>query len=613
MKRKRNILLSAAAALLLLSVLLLLISQPSTNPAAANRLEDNVLIPRVPSTPRDFILPGTQPDNLIHNITPPQQCRNCHADYAIFTGQPEETETWTAWAGSMMAQAGRDPLFFAALDVANADAAHSGEFCLRCHMPRGWLEGRSSATDGSAMTPQDLEGVQCSVCHRMVDPVSSAENPARDSQILAGLQDPVSFIGSGSMVVDPEDYRRGPFDIVADLGNFDPHLEFGAENTLVSPYHQESAFCGTCHDINNPMFTWDEAAQEYKPNALDQPGDPVHGFPIERTYSEWRESAFNSEAGVYAPHFGGNKPYVSTCQDCHMRDITAVGGVFFGGNYVTRDDMPLHDMTGANTWVPQIIPLHPVFSATFKSDPARADALNYGIERARYMLKNAAFLDVYRHENQLVVTVANRSGHKLPSGYVEGRRMWLQVEGYDAADQLIYTSGAYDQGSGVLQGYHADPSLKVYEAEQGLTSSWAATLGLPAGPSFHFALNNQVVDDNRIPPLGYTFAAFNDAGAAPYTDGQPDQDRYQDGQFWDTTFYDLPDGVVRGVVRLLYQTASKEYIEFLRDENPSAGENNGTILYDLWQQSGRSQPELMAEYEFGLMTTRQFLPALQRP
>ncbi|NCF65876.1 MAG: hypothetical protein GWP61_07875 [Chloroflexi bacterium] len=613
MKRKRTLILSVTSALILFGVVLSLISEPLSAPLAANNLGDNELNPLVPSTPRDFLLPGTQPDNLIHNITSPQLCTACHAGYATRTGQPKETETWTAWAGSMMAQAGRDPLFYAALDVANGDAAHSGEFCLRCHMPSGWLEGRSSASDGSAMTAKDLEGVQCAVCHRMVDPVSSAGNPTRDSQILADLESPVSFIGSGSMVVDPEDYRRGPFDVVADQG-FDPHILWGAEATLVSPYHQESAFCGTCHDINNPMFTWDEAAQEYKPNPLNQPGDPANGFPIERTYSEWRESAFNSEEGVYAPQFGGNKQYVSTCQDCHMRDITGVGGVFIGGvDFVTRDDLPLHDLTGANTWVPQIIPLHPVFSATFKTSPARSEALKYGIERARLMLKNAAALDVYRQDNQLVVTVANRSGHKLPSGYVEGRRMWLQVEGYDAGGQLIYSSGKYDQATGELQGYHTDPTLKVYEAEQGLTDDWAFQIGLAPGPSFHFALNNQVVNDNRIPPRGYTFEAFNKAGAAPYTDGKPDPDRYPDGHSWDTTLYELPDGVARGVVRLLYQTASKEYIEFLRDNNPYAGNNNGKILYDLWQQSGRSQPELMAEYEFGLNTTRHHLPAIQRP
>ncbi len=42
----------------------------------------------------------------------------------------------------MMAQAGRDPVFYAALDIANADAGFAGEFCLRCHLPRAWVNGR---------------------------------------------------------------------------------------------------------------------------------------------------------------------------------------------------------------------------------------------------------------------------------------------------------------------------------------------------------------------------------------------------------------------------------------------------------------------------------------
>ena len=44
----------------------------------------------------------------------------------------------------MMAQSGRDPLMWAALAVANQDAPNSGETCLRCHLPKGWLEGRSA-------------------------------------------------------------------------------------------------------------------------------------------------------------------------------------------------------------------------------------------------------------------------------------------------------------------------------------------------------------------------------------------------------------------------------------------------------------------------------------
>ncbi|MCA9970866.1 MAG: hypothetical protein KC425_11660 [Anaerolineales bacterium] len=57
--------------------------------------------------------------------------------------------------------------------------------------------------------------------------------------------------------------------------------------------------------------------------------------------------------------------------------------------------------------------------------------------------------------------------------------------------------------------------------------------------------------------------------------------------------------VAYGTVRLLYQTASREYVEFLRANNPYPGYNNGEILYDLWQQSGQSTPELMAAAPFG--------------
>ncbi|MBK8540155.1 MAG: hypothetical protein IPL60_09130 [Ardenticatenia bacterium] len=121
-------------------------------------------------TARDLLLPGTQPRNLEHPLVGPKDCRGCHAGQRALTGQPEETEIQVAWQGSLMAHSGRDPVFEAALDIANADAPGSGEYCLRCHMPEGWLAGRSRQADGRAMTASDREGVHCSVCHRLVDP-----------------------------------------------------------------------------------------------------------------------------------------------------------------------------------------------------------------------------------------------------------------------------------------------------------------------------------------------------------------------------------------------------------------------------------------------------------
>lgn len=43
--------------------------------------------------------------------------------------------------------------FFTALDIANADAKGSGEFCLRYDMPHGGLYGDSTPPDGSNHGP----------------------------------------------------------------------------------------------------------------------------------------------------------------------------------------------------------------------------------------------------------------------------------------------------------------------------------------------------------------------------------------------------------------------------------------------------------------------------
>jgi hypothetical protein len=262
------------------------------------------------------------------------------------------------------------------------------------------------------------------------------------------------------------------------------------------------------------LLNWDPNSGEYVLNELDAPAtDPATLFPIERTFSEWLLSDYNTPEGIYAPQFGDNDPYVSTCQDCHMRTITEAGGAF-GHTLVTRADMPIHDLIGGNTWVAQTLPLHPEFGDDF-TGPAgelRAQALISGTIHARYMLQNAATMLAWRQADQLYVRVQNETGHKLATGYPEGRRMWLQVEGYDDGNNLVYSSGAYNVVTGELAGYGTDPNLKVWEMKQGLTDSWAAQLGLTAGPTFHFILNNITLTDNRIPPRGYDYAAFLAAG-----------------------------------------------------------------------------------------------------
>jgi hypothetical protein len=528
----------------------------------------------VPTTLDDFFLPGSQPQQS-GNLEHPSKCDNCHGGYDL-TVEPAFT-----WRGGMMSQAARDPLFFACLAISNQDAPDAGDLCIRCHSPAGWLEGRSVPTDGSALNNNDRESVQCDFCHKVVKPTQLGTNPypddpdytsgtyPRDQAYLATLDTIPEWSANGMYIADSDNSKRGPF------------LDANARHQMFySPFHSDADLCGTCHDVSNPVYTKTEEG-DYVPNAFGQPApdyDPYSMFPIERTFSEWKMSDYNTPEGVYAPQFGGNKDYVSTCQDCHMRDVTGYGCNKSGTPL--REDLPLHDQTGGNTFVPALVA--DVY-------PAEVDlaALDAGIVRATYMLENAATLDVTVAEqggdHLAQVTTTNETGHKLPSGYPEGRRIWLNVRAYDADGSLIYESGAYDFGTGEL--IH-DPDIKVYEIKPGISESLAPVVNLPAGPSFHFVLNDTIYSDNRIPPRGFTNANFEMIQSPPVGYS------YADGQYWDDTEYLLPGQTAEVIVILYYQTTSKEYVEFLRDENRT--NDWGNTLYDLWVAYGRSAPVAMA-------------------
>jgi hypothetical protein len=520
----------------------------------------------VPTTLRDFDLPGTQPFEHGPDLEASTSCASCHGGY-----EPA-VEPQHGWLGSMMAHAARDPIFLANMAIANQDAADSGDLCLRCHFARGWMAGRSVPTDGSRMTAADGDGVSCALCHRMVDPVYKAgASPTNDLAILAALSFPGTNYGNGMFVVDPTGTRRGPFtDAVAG------HAFLG------SSFHSSAAFCGTCHDVSNPAFQ-NDGTGNYNANALDTTSaqfSPHFMAPVERTYSEWLNSEYNTPTGVHAPQFAGNKPdgRVAACQDCHMRDVAGYGANTNNNAGVPwRTNLPMHDLTGGSTWVAGLL------TNLFPGEVS-VPAIQAGIARATQLLTNSATLALGDAENQLKVTVTNECGHKLPTGYPEGRRVWVNVKFYDEAMTLLGESGAYNPSTGVLT---RDTEARIYEVHPGIETNLANALGLVPGPSLHFVLNNQTYEDNRIPPRGFTNANYAAFGGAPVGH------HYVDGQYWDDTLYTLPAGATRAEVRLYYQSTSKEFVEFLRDENRTT--SHGQAMYDLWANNGMCPPTLIAE------------------
>lgn len=538
------------------------------------------------STLLDFQLPGTQPGGLTTALAAPANCTGCHVTHIV-----------DHFAGSMMANSARDPLFRAALQVANQDAKFGGDTCIRCHAPNAWLNNRSAiagdpaSTDGRLINAEDLQGVACSTCHRLVPPTATPGEAAGDATERAALTGPF-MTGNSAYLVDRNDVRRGPFNIAAA-----PHA------VAQSSYLQSAELCATCHDIDNPLLTFDAAAAEFKLNALNSPaGANDHLFPIERTYSEWKFSTFGS-SGVTGLDYPGLKHSTGTqsgpitiCQDCHMPVISAP--LVNGGPTRTVGQ---HQWAGGSaTWQDGIVNVWQTVAADTSFNKTQTTAnKTLGVE----MLKRAAQLEVALVNGQVEVKITNNTGHKLPTGYAEGRRMWIEV--YELRGSTpVFTSGLM---SGVIGPLINDPYLKSYEIKLGLTDAHAQTIGRPeiAGEGFHFILNNKVFKDNRIPPRGFTNAAF------ATRDMQPVGGSYADGQYWDTTYYPLHPEADSISVRLMYQTATSEYLDFLASEanftvaDAVRGPTNwGEIIADLRSQT-IGKPVVMAGAH--LFIPRQFV------
>lgn len=489
-----------------------------------------------------IFLPGMQPEEAGIEFAKVQQCKMCHSKTKNGPNDP-----FFSWQGSMMAQAGRDPLFRATLTIANQDVPGVGEFCFRCHTPRGWLEGRSEPGDGSALNKEDMYGVSCDVCHRLIDPLS---NEAKKL-----VKDPPPGYGNAMMVADPENTVRGPY---GDGEGAMPHA------TMRSEYHASSSLCATCHNISNPT------------QAKDVKTQPPHAFGhIERTYSEWVLSDFAKE---------GRK---GTCQSCHYKPVRGGGQASKFGS-LHRDYFVGHGPVGGSTWIQDVTWL------LWDGEDMDKKALDAAKERAKELLSTAASLDLkFPRPGRAVLRVTNLTGHKLPSGYPEGRRMWVNVKFYDSSGKILQEIGKYGPkkdrmlGKDVTVPTVLDPDkTRVYEILMAMSESQAKAFGKKPGKSFFFVLNDTIGKDNRIPPRGFNNAAFAEHLSAPVGA------EYADGQHWDDVPLELPTGCSRIEANLMYQSTSWEYIKFLAEENKT--DDWGKRLYEAWNKTGQCPPVAIA-------------------
>jgi len=502
----------------------------------------------------------TPPGGLTNDLFEPAECVMCHSisNAKVHADDPLYSP-FLGWQGSMMANAARDPVFWAGVALADQDHPGETEVCIRCHSPRAFLNGRADATEITDLDPADMDGVTCEACHRMMD---DSPNPLGNASYRID-----------DVLVDGVVPRRGPWDDYEEPVT-PPHA------WIADPFTGSSELCGTCHDVSTDRPRLDDKGNEIAPQ-----------FNEQRTYSEWAGSSFAAPGDGFA-----------SCQDCHM---PAVADMAACQAFINNNTHPTggrrHDLVGANRFMLQL--LQQEYGSQGSGDVADL-AFETSIARLDELLASAATVEVVGPDSvdttvglsDLEVTVTNHSGHKLPTGYSEGRVMWLEVTAtYNGG--VVWSSGAFEPGVGPTEG----PQLRTYE---GVGDQ------LATGTTFHLLLNDHWVEDTRIPPLGlapdlqtdpvggrytllddgtwpnYDIVPYTFAGVADLVDDTPEAD---------------DDDELVVTVNLWYLINSPAYIELLANDNES--NEAGSDVAMLFDAAGGAPPMLLGEAELTIPIT----------
>ncbi len=640
------------------------------------------------TVPTEIQMPGTQPGEVT-NFESPDFCDNCHAGYndANTIGEPEH-EPATGWRGGAMGNAGRDAIFWATVAIAEQDFDGSGDLCIRCHSTGGWYGGRSTPTDGSGLAASDDDGVDCDTCHSMANTDNSQYAGVMNTPFTASCSDdPVAPDGTCESVSEGY-YGSGMLSIWNGGEKLGPYAETAARHSfLQSEFVRDVDYCGSCHDVSNPAvgdLAANHGAQATVTGIVSSGGNfggpveekaafnnPPFAYGIvERTFSEYKSSAFptsrvadfNSfpadlkvtggspevtyqaamiaaaqaqEHGGMAGDYADGSPRFFSCQSCHMQPVHSAG--CDKSDAEVRADLPSHDHTGGNYWFADIT-RYQDSKGTLRLGggltTTQTDALSQGQQRAIDHLQQAASLQIDGN----TLKVINLTGHKLISGYPEGRRMWVNIKWFDAGETLLREDGAYGQIGATVGNPSGgldinvesildldDVNTRIYQAHYAVTRDWAVTIQALHGPdlalnydrisgvvvctvgdfllddldpakknackgdfieTFHFALNNYVSRDNRIPPYGMSYDIARQRNALPWP-----ADQYGGNgsgsvyNYWDEIALKPPGGADHARIELLYQGTSWEYIQFLNlannQQNAFLGQE-GVNMLDAW-------------------------------
>lgn len=490
-------------------------------------------------------LGGTQPGEVpAAGFVDADYCGQCHGgglegDYNFL---PSDT-----WAGTMMANAARDPVFFAALTIANQDEPGIGTYCLRCHTPLGFVRGHATPPDGSLLDTVDLQGVGCDVCHRATQ--------------STGMNAPY-LLGDAQLVFTADTSKHGPYE-----GASSP-----VHDTVQDSGLSDARFCGQCHYVTNPGRRLRDAKGV----------ETSIEFPLDTTFLEWASSTYADVAAE------GH----ATCQDCHMKPKIGEWPVSDEPTAPLRTDPRRHELVGGNVWgIDAVMAKNPDRAAYYKKAFSGARA------RAEKMLHTSVALTVLdaparvrRGDTlEVKVRVENLSGHKFPTGYAEARRAWVALTLVDEDFVKRTLVGAYDATTGEVA---MEPPTHMYRAQHG---RWN---GSAPEAEEHLANHDMILSDTRIPPKGFVpTETTKPTGEIDFSDGAGGY-RHTDELTLRAVVPTELSGHQALVVQVLYQSMTREHVEMLANENVT--DDRGKELLAIYEATGQAAPIAAATVMQGL-------------
>ncbi|HSL61293.1 MAG TPA: multiheme c-type cytochrome [Desulfotignum sp.] len=351
----------------------------------------------------------------------PDTCAGCHF------------EIFEQWSNSMHNLSHKDPVYtevakFLREGLTDPEEIDEAESCVKCHTPVGTITGfPEKLSDDLSRTPEiATRGIQCDYCHSVIDIEKMYNN---------GL-----VLEPGYGESDPG-IKYGPFD------DAEPDFHEAAYSAL----HDSAEFCGTCHDVKHVSF----------------------GTDLETTYTEWKNSPYNSEDPAER----------ITCQGCHMYQRPGVPATASterpenpgpAADYSReRPHIFTHYFVGGNSGVP----------ARF-GDSEKAQMAEARLQHAAELALDLSGLD----KKQLVIEVANTgAGHSLPTGLGDLRQVWLEVTIQDKDGNRIFETGFLDEKKEL-----PDDTL-IFRTVFGDGSG---------NPVINLAKAREILSDNRIPARG---------------------------------------------------------------------------------------------------------------